>query len=391
MKHLNKILFIITLLSVVLASCIKRYDPEIESKDAVKFVVTGQVNRGDDIQCVNVSTTSPVSMPRYIPVIGCTVKIMDDKGNSFTATDTQDGNYEVAIPQTNLTVGTSFKVDILVPGGINIVSDFDQIHDGPEVDSVYYILDTIPSNNPYVATRGIQFYTDLDAQNIDSRYFRWEATESWEYHAVYPIEWWYDGTLHHVLPPDHSRQVCWKTALVNNVFTLTTKNLLQNKYNFFPLHFVDNVSSSRLVYGYSLLLRQYALSEAAFDYWEKLRVNSNEQGGLYEKQPMVIKGNIHNVTNPGQEILGFFGAATVTSKRIFINSVENLASEYDPGCGIESEEPRRTGLKGIPPSFYPAYLYATPNYFAMIILDSYCYDCRTAGGDTIKPAFWPHK
>ncbi len=386
----NKTYFLIAFISLFLASCVKRYEPEIESKDAVKFVVTGEVNRGDEVQRINISTTSPVSLPRYFAVTDCDVKVVDDKGNSYSATDMRDGNYEIAIPQSELTPGTSFKVDIIVPGGTNIVSDFDKIHDCPEVDTVFYVLESIPASNPIFQTKGIRFYTSLDAQNIDSRYFRWQALESWEYHAFYPIEWFYDGKVNHVVPPDNSRKVCWKTATVNNIFTLTTKNLVQNKYNLFPLHFVDNVSSPRLVYGYSLVLRQYALSEAAFDYWEKLRINSVGQGGLYEKQPLVVKGNLHNITNPEQEILGFFSASTVTSKHIFVKNVENLPSEYDPGCSTEGVEPRRTGLKGIPTTMYPAYLYATPYGYMIILLDNYCYDCLTLEGDTIKPAFWPH-
>lgn len=386
----NKNTLLIAAVVLFLVSCVKRYEPEIESGDSIKFVVTGGVNKGDDIQRVNVSTTSPVSAPKYFPVAGCVVKIIDGKGNSYLATDMQDGNYETKIPESELVPGNSFKLDIVVPGGTNIVSDFEQIHDCPEVDSLYYTIETVPANNPAFVTKGIRFYTNLDAQGIDSRFYRWEAIESYEYHAFYPIEYFYDGKLNHILPPDHSRQICWKTSLVNAIFTLTTKNLAQNRYNFFPLHFVDNVSTPRLVYGYSLELRQYALSEAAFNYWEKLRTNSVGQGGLYEKQPLMIKGNLHNITNPEQDILGFFSAASVTSKRIFVKNIENLPSEYDPGCSTEGEEPRRTGLKGIPSSMYPAYLVATPYSYLIILLNTSCYDCLTEGGDTIKPAYWPH-
>jgi hypothetical protein len=386
----RKIFYVVALFAFMLASCIKSYEPVIESKDAVKLVVSGEVNQGDTVQRINISTTSPVSKPKYFAVTGCTVKIADAKGNSYAAIDMQDGNYQTIIPASELVPGASFMVDILMPGGEHIVSDFDQIHECPDLNSLYYVLDSLPANNPMLVTRGIQFYTNLEAENTNSRYFRWEATESWEYHSAFPIEWWYNGVLHREVPPDYSRNICWRTAPVNNVFTLTTKNLAQNRYDFFPLHFVDNKSSARLVYGYSLLLRQYAMSEAAFAYWEQLRINSAGQGGLYEKQPIVIRGNIHNLTNPDQEILGFFSASGVKSKRIFIKQVDNLPSEYDPGCSPAGEEPRRTGLKGIPSSFFPAYLYATSNGFSLILLDNYCYDCLTLGGDTIKPAFWPN-
>lgn len=83
----KSIFFLTVILIQVLTSCIKRYEPEIKREDAVKFVVRGQVNKGDKIQHVNISTSSPVSQPLYIPVTGCTVKIIDDKGNTYPAID----------------------------------------------------------------------------------------------------------------------------------------------------------------------------------------------------------------------------------------------------------------------------------------------------------------
>lgn len=379
----------VLIIAFLCTACIKRYDPKLEGNDTLKFVVTGGVYKGDSVQHVYVSTTSPVSRPKLFPVTGCIVKVFDDKGHSYAASDRENGTYDLIIPESELLYGVSYRVDILLPDGSQLRSDFDQIHECPELNSLYYKLDSLTSFDMHYVIRGIRFYTDLDAVNTDSHYFRWEATESWEYQSVYPIEWWYNGTLHHEIPPDYSRSICWKTALIKTIFTLTTKNLAINKYNKLPFHFVDNVSSSRLVYGYSILLRQYAQSEEAFNYWEKLRVNSSEQGGLFEKQPLVITGNIHNITNPEIPVLGFFEAAEVKMKRIFVKNVENLPIEFDPGCTTAGLEPRRSGLKGIPSTFFPAYLYGTVYGFTLILLDNRCYDCLASEGDTIKPDFWP--
>jgi hypothetical protein len=380
--HRNRYIYIIALFAVMLTSCIKPYEPVIESKDASKYVVSGQVVKGEDVQLVNVSVTSPISKPEYIPVTGCQVTISDDKGNNFEAADQSDGNYTFHIPDSYLSTGTPFMIKILTPAGINIVSDFDTLNECPEVDSVYYTFDDIPTTDPEVFKKGLQFYIDLNAENTSSHNFRWEAIETWEYHSVYPIEWYYDGTIHHVYPPDYSRMVCWRTEMVKNIFTLSTENLEQNAYKFFPLHFVDNYSSPRLVYGYSLLISQFALSNAAYSYWEKLRINSSDQGGLYDKQPLAIRGNLHNETNQDQDVLGFFGVTAVKSKRIFVSNIPN---EYVKDCAPIAMR----GLFELTPGDYPAYLYGDETGYSLALLIPECVDCLVSKGTNVKPDFWP--
>jgi hypothetical protein len=345
-------------------------------------VISGQVVKGEDVQFINVSVTSPISEPEYIPVTGCQVTISDNNGNNFEAADQFDGNYTFHIPESNLSTGTSFMVTVITPDGINIASDFDTLNECPEIDTVYYSLDEVPTTDPEIFKNGLQFYVDLNAENTSSHNFRWEAVETWEYHSSWPIEWYYDGSVHHVYPPDYSRMVCWRTEMVKNIFTLSTENLEQNLYKSFPLHFVDNFSTPRLVYGYSLLIRQFALSNAAYSYWEKLRINSSDQGGLYDKQPLAIKGNLRNVTNPDQDVLGFFGATSMKSKRIFVS---NVATEYVMDC---SPIPLR-GFYEITPRDYPAYLYGDEYGYSLAMLIPECVDCLILKGTNVKPEFWP--
>ncbi len=384
----NSLIFGIVVLAFLITSCVKHYEPVIKSNDAVKYVVSGQVNMGDAVQHINISKTSPISKPGYLSVAGCQVNVVDDKGNSYSASDVGGGDYDLSIPESALVHGASFKVDIVTPDGVNIVSDFDYVNECPEVDSVYFVVKELPTTKPSVTIKGIQFYIDLNATQTASHFFRWEGIETWEYHSTWPIEWYYDGAVHHVYPPDYSKFVCWRTQSVKNIFTLSTEKLSSNEYHFLPLHYVDNATSARLVYGYSLLIRQLALSESAYSYWEKLRINSNEQGGLYEKQPLAIRGNLHNVTHPEQDVLGFFGVSEVKSKRIFVSNVAGLPIDYNPNC--TPGEGMRGGFKEIDPADYPAYLDGDHEHFFMKLLSVECVDCLSLGGTTVKPSFWPY-
>jgi len=374
------------MLVTMLPSCIVPYDPHVEAKNINKFVVSGQVTDNTDYQTVSISKASSIGDPEYIPVSGCYIRIFDDKGNEFDMQEAGSGTYRVQIDKSYLIPGISFKVEIHTSDGIDIESDFDQMNECPVVDSVYFVRKEFSSNNLGQITNGLQFFVDLNAGNINTHFFRWEAIETWEYHAPYPREWYYDGTIHHISPPDSSRMICWSTELVKNIYTLSTVGLVQNRYTMLPLQFVDN-HTARLMYGYSLLINQFALSEAAYSYWDQLRINSSEQGGLYEKQPLSIVGNLHNNTNPDQVVLGFFSASSVKARRIFISKVDNLPFDFSDYCSPDTL--RVGGLHSIDPSEYPAFLVGNKIRYLPIQLSQYCVDCMSQGGTTIKPVFWP--
>jgi hypothetical protein len=384
MYHKIRILFFFIALSMI-SSCIRSYEPEILTADEKKYVISGQVTDEDGSQSINVTLSSPIENPKYIPVTGCVVNIIDDKGHTFPMGDEGNGNYNNTIDPVFLQAGIAFKIEVTTPEGDFITSDFDTLTRGPAVDSVYYVREEKLYNPAAPSVLGIQFYVDLHAAPTDSRYYRWEVIETWEYHTPYPLEWYYDGTVHHVTPPDSSRMVCWRTLRIPDIFTLTTDNLAENRYDQYSLHFVNNLTS-RLAYGYSLLVRQFALSRAAFTYYENLRVNSNPSGGLYDKQPLAIQGNLHNITHPEKDVLGFFAASAARSKRIFVYPISDLPLMYDLYC-----DPilLRNGLKVIKPNDYPAYLFGNSQGYSLIWMDNECVNCLSLGGINVKPAFWP--
>jgi len=382
----NILLFLLTALT--LNSCFKAYEPEIEGSDARKLVVSGIVTDINGNQKVTITMSSSINEPEETPVTGCMVTISDDQGHQFQLVDSANGDYYGRIETSYLAPGSSFKVEIITPDGDKIISDYDQFSSCPEVDSVYYTRKDLPTSDPDKFTEGIQFYVDLNGKNTDSRYYRWEAIETYEYHSDYPIEWLYNGQrVVHIYPPDYSKDTCWATLLVRNIYTQTTENLAENKYSQFALHFVDN-TTSRLLYGYSLLVKQYSMSETAYKYWNQLRTNSTEEGGLYERQPMASQGNLQNLTHPDKDVLGFFGVSSVKSKRIFVQNVENLEIKFLSFCNPKPMS--KWGFADYSHLPKPLYLFGDYKGYQMILMNVECVDCTSMLGKNVKPDFWPN-
>jgi hypothetical protein len=377
----------ILFLLLLLGSCIKSYEPVIDSKASNKYVVSGRVTDQEGWQEVEVSLSSPVDSALYKPVSGCLGIIRDDKGNSFPLQEYQNGHYRTFMKQIDLVPGTSYRVEVLTPDGQKIESGYEKMPLCAPLDSVYYALEEIQTADPGVTNTVMQFYVDLDANGNYSQFYKWEVEETWEYHAAHPLEFYYDGTFHEVKPPDYTNKICWITVLAKNVFTLSTKTVAQGVYKQYPLHYIDGKSSSRLGILYSILVKQYAMSEAAYNYWEQLRINSNEQGGLYEKQPNAIKGNLQNTDKPDNEVLGYFFAASVKSRRYFYQQVEGIDLSFYNYCTEDGLG--KFGWKEFFTWEYPIFYYY--NEIGLLrILNAECIDCRRLGGTLDKPDFWPY-
>lgn len=386
-RNKYKLLFLFQVL--IITSCIKSYYPEITTLDAYKLVVSGVVTDRNQAQIVTITRASSINKPVLIPVINCTVTISDDKGHQFPLVDSANGNYYGWIDPKYLIPGSSFMVEVITPEGDRIRSDFDKFGSSPEIDSVYYNIKTIPTNDPAKDELGIQFYIDLNGDVADSKSYRFETIETWEYHSQYPKEMYFFSSVHYEYPPDYSMSVCWSSFVTRDIYIVSTENVVGNKYKQFPLHFVNN-HSAKLVYGYSLLVNQYSLSDAAYKYWNQLRINTTTEGGLYEKQPMAANGNLRNQTHPEQEVLGFFGASSVKSRRIFIKDIKNLPLETDPTCA--SRPVTYKELAGSDASFWPIYLLENHDEAIdapYLMLGPGCVDCRELYGTLTKPDFWP--
>jgi hypothetical protein len=216
---------------LLLFGCIKPYDPKIESNKENKYVVSGRITDVEGWQEVEVSLSSPIESPEYIPVSHCAVYILDDKGNKFWLTEFEPGNYHVWMGKELLAPGRAFKVMVVPPGREILESGFDTMPNCPQLDSVYYSIKELPTTDPEKYLRVMQFYIDLNAEGNYSQYYKWEVTETWEYHAAHPAQFYYDGTFHEIIPPDYTIYVCYTTSMVKNVFTVSTKGLSQNINN----------------------------------------------------------------------------------------------------------------------------------------------------------------
>ena len=387
------------LLGYMTASCIERYYPEGQTDISSRIVVEALINDQDSIQQVRLSKTSQLLNPNILPLTGCMVTISDIKKNEFRFQESsgQPGIYEGIIDESVLQAGNKFRLHFSTLSGEEYESGYEELLPCPLVDSVYYELKSVPTTDPDVDLDGLQFYIDFKAPENYGRYFRWQIDETWEYHSTFKIRFYwaakpddpYVGQIYREKVLNDSLFCCYKTQPVDDIFILSTIHFVENSYPKYNLHFVDD-HTQKLMHKYSLLIKQYSISEKEYYYWAGLQKNNQESGGLFDRQPELVKSNVINTRNSGEVVLGYFGVSSMKTKRIIISDIQGLSFRDVPWC--KARILNFIYLSGTTPKEWPIYLVwmwdPVKDEGAYGIAPKECFDCTLLGGTTEKPSYW---
>ena len=377
----------------LLFGCVERYYPEEDGLFTGTLVVNAHLTSQPGKQTINISRSDKLIYPVYIPESNCFVEVENQEGTVVTFLETIPGDYTGEIVADFLDEGTLYKLQIVTSDGNRYESEYSELRSSTKIDSLYYESEFRPTTDPSDFIDGIRFYIDFEVDPDSSEFMRWELIETYEFHNPN-----YEGFIYSYdrifkpFPDSLSDRQCWITGYVNAIFTLDAGNFISNEFTHMPLHFVSN-ETQRLSYGYSLLVKQYSMDEAAFRYWDELKKNSQEMSGMFNRQPSLTPSNICNCQDPEEKILGFFSISGLTEKRIFVKDVEGFEKYDILFCLPTPEMPR---LRYTMPQDLPIYISRASvpepigDRAGETVLD--CLDCRVRKGSSGDPPdYWPRE
>ncbi|MBN2634630.1 MAG: DUF4249 domain-containing protein [Prolixibacteraceae bacterium] len=383
MRTIKQLFLVIT---VLLTGCIERYYLDDIIDFTPKLVVDATLVDTDEEQVITLSYSTSNEYPTFEGLANCHVFIIDEDGHIFYANHDHwnVGHYRYKIPEAYLLTGKKFQLVITTPDQKTYRSNFEELLPSPPVDSVYYLVEHHETNKVGKVIDGIQFYINFNASDYFGPYYRWVLEETYEYHSTWPIKDYLSEKGYHTGPIDYSNFICYKTETINTIFLLSTRGLTQNSYQNAKLHFVDDYSQ-RLMFNYSLLVKQQSLSQHAYQYWENIRKNNQENNGLFNKQPALPKGNMYNVDDSTELVLGYFTVTSENTRRLIIEDVpELLFNNYHFCTANVIDGP----LPMVPPTLY----FVKYTLFDGTLTTGYtfaeCVDCTSLGGTVEKPSFF---
>ena len=358
-----------------LTGCITEFYPRIDEAQSL-LVIHGLITDQPEVNVIKLSKSHSLELKeKSEPLPGCTVIIGDDQNNNYVLEETEAGKYVTDPAEFRGVSGRIYTLRIYEMDEGEIVRSYESIpmemKPVPPIDTLWYEKVVISENDLYkTPNEGCRVWlSTIDPEGI-CRYFRWDFTETWEFRIPFDV--------------DNNR--CWITNKSSPINIKNTSLMTDNTIMKQPVNSITN-ETDRLIYKYSMLVRQYSLTEDEFSYWEKLQNVSQDVGGLYDIIPSSITGNIFCIEDPAERVLGFFSVSGKASRRIFIKETFRGLINLYAQCPVDTI----FGTKPIPNLNSSVWVivdepFAMPPY--KVITDKkYCADC-TVRGVTVKPDFW---
>lgn len=224
--------------------------------------------------------------------------------------------------------GKSYSIEVILDNSDKKYrSDFQTIPESTEIEDVFFVSESIPSNNDLVNITGVNVYaTWQDPPSMDNFYL-------WNMEGTYRIETPCrepvradpsDVCLYD--PRDNFGEACWiiernvlgnslpvSDRLFNGTSTTHLIGFLEDDSKRFSSDFV---SGAKQYHGNVI---QYTVNKEAFEFYSEVEILSEINGEIFDTAPVTPIGNIYNVADPSEPVIGFFGAFAKSEKGAFVN------------------------------------------------------------------------
>src|SRR5215467_14135212 len=200
-------------LMAIVVSCRHPYNPPAFTSNLHLLVVNGFINAGQNaVSTINLSRTQNIGdTSTFIPELSAQVFIEGQSGGSYNLHGQSSGDY--LSDSLNLNVSDMYRLRIVTLDGKSYVSDFVAVKLTPPIDSLNWQQSEDVNNKENVTV----YVNTHDPQN-NTRYYRWDFTETWEYKSTLSGIWGVaNGMTYYKATTAQQTDSCWRTANSSNI------------------------------------------------------------------------------------------------------------------------------------------------------------------------------
>ena len=184
--------------------------------------LTDQIGR----QVIEISRSVTLLYPSADPVSGSYARLIREDGEYREFLEERPGYYGCDLDEAFLQMGMSYLLHVITPDGKEYQSDFDKLRPVPEIDALYYEVETASYEIESDSTDGIRFFVDFTYDDESYEYIRWELTETYEFHNPDMEAFIWDKDFSYYMLPDTSNyRICFITNRLKEIHSMSLKYL----------------------------------------------------------------------------------------------------------------------------------------------------------------------
>jgi len=306
------VISILIVLIVLMSSCLDPIVIDVSAENTSRLVVAGQLNDSGEKQIIRLSTSLPFGNKSTSPVTGAQIQLCDlGLGLCEDYYEEEEGVYSLWANNITPTPGHEYYITIDLENGSQYESSPQILPLPQKADSVYYNFERKNTTDKF----GVERITDVINVFIDTKLDRSGGTQffRWNYDELYIFPDESCGPLEPVLTcyvpieGDNQNITLFSSDLVDQDKILGINVAIKNTFpliEFRSRHYFN-------VY-------QYSISEEAFTYWTRVKSIILQAGTVIDIPPASIPGNIRNINDSSDRVLGFFEVASRDIQRTFL-------------------------------------------------------------------------
>ena len=239
-------------------------------------------------------------------------------------------------------IGNTYTLEITTPEGERYLSEPQTIRPTPEINSLSLEFKELPSLDPLVVPSGVEVRATWQDPVEESNYYTWRINGIYAINTTERGIPGLSGTQCCLFDPsDGGATNCWiveqdvdgnelafSDVDVNGQLVTRAVGFIQDDGLRFASDFTPTDKQ------YYIEVEQFQISQEAFDFYERIKTLQEIDGEIFDPPPLSIRGNIYNVNNEDETVIGYFGAYAVQRKDIFIpRDLLNFVQPFTNPCG----------------------------------------------------------
>ncbi len=321
------------LLLLLMVSCIDPYKLELPEGERL-ITVDGYITTAPGphvIKLTRTDTYGSVFEGLIRPVTQATVAIRDSDGEVVFLEEQAERGVYWTPSDFRAVVGKSYSLQIDVLGN-SYVSLPEKVLPVPQIDSLSYRSVKLATENRLLDKIGVQVFAHFTDPGDQQNQYYWRTSP-----GVYVLV--ANPELHR-LPDNHPTNprgpdpkdccaICYAQDIrkVQN-FALASDEGFNGLANRVQVAFVED-DGMKFRQTYRAEIQQMSVSPGAHRFLRLVEQQLGITGSVFDPPPANIRGNIISLSNPDETVLGYFIAADVATRQVYIN-VRNLQFTQTP-------------------------------------------------------------